>query len=172
MPRAGPLRYWSLTLIGTALVLASLAAAGWGTYHLIGTESCGTRTTQECSSDTALHILAVTLSPFVGGLGGILFVFRGGGAEGTGLLGRFRRREKRTADMVARGEMAAPTVARPSRPAPALPDGPPATWQPTVSAPAEPSPIERLRELDELKAKGLIGVADYESQKRRILGGV
>lgn len=166
MPRAGPLRYWSFTLIGAALVLAALAAVGWGTYHLIGTESCGTRTTQACSSDTALHIVAVTLAPFVGGIGGILLAFRGGGTM------RRWRREKRVADLVARGEMPTPTVARPSQPAPALPDGPPTTWQPNFSAPAEPSPVERLQELDKLKAKGLISVAEYESQKKRILGGV
>ena len=73
------------------------------------------------------------------------------------------RREKRVADMVARGEMAAPVVARPAGPRPPAPTMPPATWQ--------PNPIERLQQLDRLKEKGLIDVADYESQKRRILGG-
>jgi putative oligomerization/nucleic acid binding protein len=53
-----------------------------------------------------------------------------------------------------------------------LPDGPPATWQPTASKPAERSPVERLQELDKLKANGLISLPEYESQKRRILGGV
>ena len=166
MPRAGPLRYWSLTLLGVALVLASVAAAGWGMYHLIGTESCGTRTTQACSSETGQHIMAVVLSPFVGGLGGILLAFRGGGTM------RRWKRERRVADMVARGEMAAPAVTRPATPAPALPDGPPTTWRPNVPPPDEKSPIERLQELDRMKAQGLISATEYDSQKKRILGGV
>lgn len=124
MPRAGPLRYWLFTLVGVALVLASLGVTGWGTIELFGTESCGTRTTQECSSDTALHIMAVVLGPFVGFIGGGLLAFRGG----TSL--RWGRREKRVADMVARGEMAAPVVKRPTTPPPDLPDGPPTTWRP------------------------------------------
>ena len=165
MPRAGPLRYWPLTLVGVVLVLASGAAVVWGTYHLIDTESCGTLTTQECSSETGLHILAVVAGPFVGGAGGILLALRGGTLWGWG------RREKRVADRVARGEMPEPTVSRPSVPAPPLPPGPPATWQPSVSAPPEQTPIERLQQLDELRAKGLISVGDYESQKKRILIG-
>ena len=124
MPRAGPLRYWLLTLVGGAIVLASLAAIGWGTYELIGTESCGTRTTGECDSDTALHILAVTIGPFAGFFGGALLAFRGGTSW------RWPRRERRVADMVARGEMAAPVVKRPTTPPPDLPDGPPTTWKP------------------------------------------
>ncbi len=167
MPRAGPLRYWSLTLLGGALVLAGVAAVIWGTVNLFGTESCGTATTQECSSDTALHILAVVVGPFVGGAGGVLWAFRG-----AGISQLLRRRERRVADRVARGEMAAPIVRRPATPAPVLPDGPPSTWQPAVPAPTEDeSPIARLHQLDKLKAKGLISVADYESQKKRILGG-
>jgi hypothetical protein len=63
VPRAGPLRYWSLTLLGGVLVLAGAAAMVWGTYNLIGTESCGTATTQECSSDPALHIVGVVAVP-------------------------------------------------------------------------------------------------------------
>jgi hypothetical protein len=165
VPRAGPLRYWSLTLLGVALVAASVAVVGWGTYHLIGTESCGTQTTAECSSETGLHIVAVTIGPFVGFLGGALLVFRGGGSW------RWGRREKRLADRVARGELAAPTVARPSTPAPSLPPGPPATWQPSTSTTPQQSPIERLQQLDKLKTQGLIDAADYESQKKRILGG-
>ena len=166
MPRAGPLRYWSLTVLSGALLLAGAAALLWGTLNLIGTESCGTATTQECSSDTALHILAVVFGPFVAGLGGVLWAFRG-----AGIARLFRRRKKRVADMVARGEMPAPTVARPSTPPPPLPDGPPATWQPVATAEPTESPIERLQNLDKLKAKGLISIADYESQKKRILGG-
>ena len=105
-------------------MLVSLAAIGWGTYELIGTESCGTRTTQACDSDTALHILAVALGPFVGFAGGTLFAFRGG------TLWWHGRRKKRVADMVARGEMPAPVVKRPTTPPPDLPDGPPTTWRP------------------------------------------
>ena len=63
--------------------------------------------------------------------------------------------------MVARGEMPEPTIARPTTPPPKLPDGPPET-----------SPIERLQQLDRMKEKGLISVADYEAQKKRILGGI
>ena len=165
MPRAGPLRYWSFTIVGGVIVLASLAVIGWGTYELIGTDSCGTRTTQACDSDTGLHILAVTLGPFVGFAGGALLVFRGGTSW------RWGRRQKRVADMVARGQMQAPTVARPTGPPTKLPEGPPTTWRPAVSAPEPDSPVERLQKLDALKAKGLIDVADYETQKKRILGG-
>ena len=124
MPRAGPVRYWSLTLIGIALVLGAVAAVVWGMYHLIGTESCGTATTQECSSETGLHILAVVAGPFVGGIGGILLAFRGGTLRGWG------RRDKRVADMVARGEMSAPVVKRPTSRPPQLPSDPPTTWKP------------------------------------------
>ena len=123
MPRAGPLRYWLLTFVGAILFLASVAAVVWGTYHLIGTESCGTRTTQECSSETGLYIMAVVLAPFVGGFGGdpVRVPWRdacGGGAE------------KRVADMVARGEMLRRAIARPRArpPAPAAPS----TWQPNL----------------------------------------
>jgi hypothetical protein len=108
VPRAGPLRYWSLTLLGGVLVLASVAAVVWGTANLIGTDSCGTVTTQECSSETGLHILAVVASPFLGGIGGVLLAFRGGTM-------RRLRRERRVADMVARGEMPAPVVKRPTK---------------------------------------------------------
>ncbi len=125
MPRAGPLRYWSLTLLSGALLLAGAAALVWGTVNLIGTESCGTATTQECSSDTALHILAVVFGPFVAGLGGVLWAFRG-----AGIARLFRRRKKRVADMVARGEMPAPVVKRPTSPPPQLPSDPPTTWKP------------------------------------------
>ena len=124
MPRAGPLRYWSFTFLGVALLLASAAAVVWGTYNLIGTESCGTATTQECSSETGGHIVAVVLGPFVGFAGGILLALRGG----TSL--RWGRRKRRVADMVARGEMAPPVVQRPTKPPPDLPDGPPTTWKP------------------------------------------
>jgi len=109
VPRAGPLRYWSLTLLGLAVLLAAAAALVWGTVNLIGTESCGTRTTQECSSETGLHIVAVVLAPFAMGAGGVLLAFRGGGTM------RRWRRQKRVADMVARGEMAAPVVKRPTQ---------------------------------------------------------
>ena len=125
MPRAGPLRYWSLSLLSGALLLAGAAAIVWGTANLIGTESCGTATTQECSSETGLHILAVVAGPFVAGLGGVLWALRGAGASRL-----FRRREKRVADMVARGEMPAPVIKRPTSPPPQLPPDPPTTWKP------------------------------------------
>lgn len=153
MRRAGPLRYWLFTLVGGVLVLASVAAVAWGTYNLIGTESCGTRTTQACSSETGLHITALVLSPFIGGFGALLFALRGGTMRW--------RREKRVADMVARGEMAAPVVQRPSFSVPPPPELP---------TPGR-GPIERLQQLDRLKEKGLIELAEYESQKKRILGG-
>ena len=124
MPRAGPLRYWSLTLLGVAVLLVSAAALVWGTVNLIGTESCGTQTTHECSSETGLHITAVVLAPFAAGFGGVLLAFRGGGTM------RRWRRDKRVADMVARGEMPAPVVKRPTSPPPQLPSDPPSTWKP------------------------------------------
>ena len=176
MPRAGPLRYWSLTLVGGAVALGSLGVEGWGIYNLVGTESCGTPTTAECSSDTALHIVAVTVAPLVGIGGMILLALRGGSTDTW--LSRFRRQPTRLADRVARGEAPMPTVGRPAA-SPPVPSQtplnrtwPPATWEPVAPArPADASPIERLQKLDKLKAKGLISVADYESQKKRILGG-
>ena len=48
---------------------------------------------------------------------------------------------------------------------------PPSTWQPNLPPKPAENPIERLQQLDRLKEKGLIDVADYESQKKRILGG-
>jgi hypothetical protein len=124
VPRAGPLRYWSFTFLGLALVLASAAVVIWGTYNLIGTESCGTRTTAACSDETGRHIMAVVLGPIVGFAGGLLLALRGGTSW------RWGRRKQRVADMVARGEMAPPVVQRPTAPPPDLPDGPPTTWKP------------------------------------------
>ena len=109
--------------MGIALVLVSAAIVIWGTYELIGTESCGTRTTQDCSGETGRHIMAVVFGPFVGFAGGLLLALRGG----TSL--RWGRRKRRVADMVARGEMAAPVVKRPTTPPPSPPD-PPTTWRP------------------------------------------
>jgi hypothetical protein len=168
VPRAGPLRYWSLTLIGVAVVLASLAVEAWGFYNLFGTESCGTRTTADCSSETALHIVAVSVGPFVGIGGMILLAFRGGGTRGW--LSRFRPRSRRLADRIARGETHMPTVVRPG----VLPEPiPPLIPVPKpVAATTGRNPIERLQDLDELKAKSLISAAEYEAQKKRILGGV
>lgn len=180
MPRAGPLRYWSLTLLGGVVLLACGAAFVWGTYGLIGTESCGTRTTQACSSDTALHILAVALAPFVAPLAVLAWALRGGGTKT--VFHRFRRREKRLQDQIARGETHMPTVGRPApaAPVPSLTPlnrtWPPATWepQPPNGRPhtAEATPIERLLELDKLKAEGLITAEEHEAQKKRILGGI
>jgi hypothetical protein len=151
-----------------AIVLAALAAEAWGTYHLIGTESCGTRTTQECSSDTALHVVAATVAPFVGIGGMILLAFRGGGAGGW--LARLRPRRRRLADRIARGEAHMPTVARPTRLSTPIPPLIPVPEPPAAAA--SPSPIERLQELDALKARGLITTTDFEEQRKRILGGV
>lgn len=131
-PRLTPfpeMRYWSLTFVGAVLVLASGAAVVWGTYELIGTESCGTATTQECSSDTALHITATVVGPFVAFVGMILLALRGGGGRPSRLLRLFRGRERRVADMVARGEMPAPVVKRPATPPPPMPPDRPTTWR-------------------------------------------
>ncbi len=173
MPRAGPLRYWSLTLLGLAIGLGSAAAFGWGLYNLIDTGSCASGgphvSTRPCPDDTLWHILAVVLAPFAAPFAVVARALRGGGSR-TGGSER-RRREKRLADRIARGEAAMPTIAAPN-PAPPVPSltplnrtWPPATWEPK-------SPVERLRELDELRAKGLITVAEHEAQKKRILGGV
>jgi hypothetical protein len=96
-------------------VLASIVAVVWGSYHLFQTETCGTAAAPACSSDTALHIWAVVAGPFAGIAGVIVMAFRGGTARPSRLLRPFRRREKRVADMVARGEMPAPVVKRPNK---------------------------------------------------------
>jgi hypothetical protein len=180
VPRAGPLRYWSLTILALIIGVGCAAAFVWGTYHLIGTESCGSDPrfgpSPECSDDTKWHILAVTLAPFVAILAVIPWALRGGGTKT--IFSRFRPRRKRLADRIARGEVQTPTVARPTAPATPVPSltplnstWPPATWEPQQAATSSKTPIERLQELDELKAKNLIGVSEYEAQKKRILGG-
>jgi hypothetical protein len=153
--------------VGIALVLAAAAVVVWGTYQLIGTESCGTHTTQECSPETGLHILAVVVGPFVGGLGMLLLALRGGGTGG--VLSRAGRREKRLADRIARGEAPMPTVARPGpMPEPIAPLIP----VPEPAATPSQTPIERLQELAALRDKGLVTAAEFETQKKRILGGM
>jgi hypothetical protein len=182
VPRAGRLRYWSLTILALIIGLGCAAAAVWGMYHLIGTESCGGDArfgpAPECSDETKWHIVAVTVAPFVALLAVVPWALRGGGTRT--IFSRFRPRRKRLADQVARGEKHMPTVARPTAPAQPVPSltplnrtWPPATWEPAKPASASPkTAIERLQELDELKAKNLISVGDYEAQKKRILGGV
>ena len=142
MPRAGPLRYWSLTLLGLILAAGPLAAIGWGLYR----------------AEYALVLAATVVGSFTFYLGVVALALRGGRSRLWTI--RLGPRQKRLADRIARGEAPVPTVARPSTPAPRLPDGPPET-----------SPIGRLQQLDKLKDRGLIDAAEYESQKKRILRG-
>jgi hypothetical protein len=182
VPRAGPLRYWSFTFLGLGFALGSAAAFVWGLYNLVDTGTCASGgpyvSARECPEDTGWHILALTAATFVGPFGAILLAFRGGPSR---LYNRIvNRREKRLADRIARGEVPAPSVGRPApaRPVPSLTPlnrtWPPATWEPDVATAAPPAatPVERLQQLDELKAKGLITVAEFEAQKKRILGGI
>ena len=189
MPRAGPLRYWSLTLLGLVIGLGCLYAFGWGLYNLLQTGSCASGgpyvSARPCPDDTAWHILAVTLAPFVAPLAVVAWALRGG-SNGS-WIAKFRPRRRRLADRIARGEAPMPTVARPA-PTPPVPSQtplnstwPPATWSPrpqsqmqTQSPPAasELSPVERLNQLSQMKDRGLITVEEFEAEKKEILGGI
>jgi len=160
VPRAGPLRYWSLTLLGLILAAGPVAAIGWGLYR----------------AEYALVFAATMVGSFTFYLGLVALALRGGRSRLWTI--RLGPRQKRLADRIARGEAPVPTVGRPAA-SPPVPSQtplsrtwPPATWEPAVPAsPAQASPIDRLQQLDEMKAKGLISAGDYESQKKRILGG-
>jgi hypothetical protein len=188
VPRAGPLRYWTLTLIGLGLGLGSLVAFGWGLYNLVQTGTCASGgpyvSANPCPDDTVWHIMAVTLAPFAGSLAIIPLALRGGRNRLWTLT--FGRREKRLADKIARGEAPMPAIARPpaAEPVPSLTPlnrtWPPATWEPAPPPTAQTppagqtseSPVERLNRLAAMKDKGLISVAEFEAQKKQILGGV
>ena len=176
--------YWVKAVLGLALLLAGLAAFEYALWELMNTGTCASGgpyvSARECPDDTFWHILAITLAPFVGPTGALLLAFRGGPSR---LYNRIaNRREKRLADRIARGEAHMPTVGRPgpSQPVPSLTPlnrtWPPATWepQPATTATAAPpkTPIERLQDLDALKSKGLITAAEFEAQRKRILGGI
>jgi hypothetical protein len=181
--RAGSLRYWLLTLVGLLLALGSIAAVVWGTWNLFETGTCASGgpyvSARPCPDDTWLHITAVVMGPFAGMVAMVVWALRGGAARPSRLLRPFRRRERRVADMVARGQIAAPAVARPTAPPPPPAPWPPRTWDPPASmgvpgmaTPASGNPIERLQRLGELREKGLITGAEFEVHKRRILGGI
>lgn len=189
MPRAGPLRYWSLTLLGLIIGLGSAAAFFWGLYNLIDTGTCSSGgpyvSARECPDDTIWHILAVTLAPFVAPLAVVAWAFRGDGTKT--VFSRFRPRKKRLADQIARGEAPMPTVRTPA-PQPPVPTQtplnstwPPATWSPRPQSQSPPqapvaasemSPVERLNQLSRMKEKGLISVEEFEAEKKQILGGI
>ena len=143
MPRAGPLRYWTLTLLGLVLAVGPLAAIAWGLYR----------------AEYALVLAATVVGSFTF-YGGVVALSLRGGRSRLWTI-RLGPRQQRLADRIARGEVAVPTVARPSTTVP-----PP----PPLPRPGR-GPIDRLQQLDEMKAKGLLSAGDYESQKRRILGG-
>jgi len=143
VPRAGPLRYWSLTLVGLILAAGPAAAIGWGVLR----------------AEYAVVIAASVVGSFTFYLGLVALALRGGRSRFWTIP--LRPRQQRLADRIARGEAPVPTVARPS-----MKVSPP----PPLPTPGR-GPIDRLQQLDEMKAKGLLSVADYESQKKRILGG-
>ena len=189
MPRAGPLRYWSLTLLGVAVLLVSAAALVWGLYEVLQTGTCASGgpyvSARPCPDDTWLHITAVVAAPWIGVVGMVVWALRGAGAKPWYVTRLLRRRERRLADRIARGEVPTPTVATPPRTTPAddLPlrtqspinrTWPPATWEPDFMKPPAPngSPVERLQALTDLKDRGLISAAEFETQKKRILGGI
>ncbi|HYH58845.1 MAG TPA: SHOCT domain-containing protein [Thermoleophilaceae bacterium] len=189
MPRAGPLRYWSLSLLGALLMLGSAAGFLWGLYEVVQTGTCASGgpyvSARPCPDDTWMHVMAIVLSPWLGILGMIVWALRGAGAKPWYVTRILQRRERRLADRIARGEVAAPTVAAPPRTTPAsdLPlrtqtplnrTWPPATWEPDFlkQAPPNGTPVERLQALTDLKNRGLITAAEFETQKKRILGGI
>jgi hypothetical protein len=137
-------------------------AFGWGVYR----------------GEYAVVLAATVIGSFTVYLGLVALALRGGRSRLWTV--RLGPRQRRLADRIARGEVAAPTVGRPA-PSPPVPSltplnrtWPPATWEP-IAAPApaaSPKPVERLQELDALKDKGLITGAEFEAQRKRILGGV
>jgi hypothetical protein len=184
VPRAGPLRYWTFTILGLGIGLGSAAAFAWGLYNLVDTGTCASGgpyvSARECPDDTVWHMLAVIIAPLVGPTAALFLAFRGGPSRLYNKIAN--RREKRLADRIARGEAAMPTVGRPApaQPVPSLTPlnrtWPPATWEPqpaaTATAMPDKTPIERLQELDALKSKGLITATEFEAQRKRILGGI
>ena len=48
---------------------------------------------------------------------------------------------------------------------------PPPPPAPAAAAPAEADPIAQLKQLGELRAQGILTDAEFEAQKRKILGG-
>jgi hypothetical protein len=190
VPRAGPLRYWSLTLLGLIIGLGCLFAFGWGLWNLLQTGTCSSGgpyvSARQCPDDTAWHILAVTLAPFVAPLAIVAWALRGG--SNRSWIAKFRPRRKRLADQIARGEAPVPTVRTPA-PQPPVPSQtplnstwPPATWSPrpqSQSPPQSPpaaapemSPVDRLNQLSQMKDRGLITVEEFEAEKKEILGGI
>jgi hypothetical protein len=58
------------------------------------------------------------------------------------------------------------------RPPPAMPEPPPAPIESPVGSPVESAIESRLRELDGLKAKGLVTDAEYEQRRAAILASL
>jgi hypothetical protein len=86
-------KYWTRTLIGLAITLASLVAVNWGLYHLVRTGSCASGgpyvSARPCPPGTGGHIGALIGGIFGGLIGMAVYATRGDrgrrGAVGLGL---------------------------------------------------------------------------------------
>ncbi len=71
--------------LGLGLMLAGLAAFGFGLYHLVKTGSCGGYGARPCPSDTGWYVGALIGGVFAFLAGGGLFMTRGRHATDPGL---------------------------------------------------------------------------------------
>ena len=75
--------------LGLGLMVAGLAAFGFGLYHLVKTGTCASGgpyvSARPCPSDTGLHVAALVAGVFVFLAGGAVFATRGRPATDPGL---------------------------------------------------------------------------------------
>jgi Short C-terminal domain len=83
------IRYWSLSLLGMLVSLASLLLMTWALYHLVRTGTCASGgpyvSARPCPSDTGAKILGLTGSIFTLLIGGGIYAARGGKGYGATL---------------------------------------------------------------------------------------
>jgi len=82
------LRYWTVSLLGMAICLASLLFMTWALYHLVRTGTCASGgpyvSARPCPAGTGAKIFGLILSIFALLIGGAVYAARGrGGAAGT-----------------------------------------------------------------------------------------
>jgi hypothetical protein len=83
------IRYWSLSLLGMLVSLASLLLMTWALYHLVRTGTCASGapyvSARPCPSDTGAKILGLMGSIFALLIGGGIYAARGGKGYGATL---------------------------------------------------------------------------------------
>jgi hypothetical protein len=83
------IRYWSLSLLGMLVTLASLLLMTWALYHLVRTGTCASGgpyvSARPCPEGTAAKILGLTGSIFALLIGGGIYAARGNRGHGATL---------------------------------------------------------------------------------------